>query len=58
MKLINELQQYSDSLWNQSPEALKTKYCWKQFINILNFYIPIICKNLHFTIKDIVTSNL
>ena len=52
--LIDELQKYSDSLWNQSPEAVKSKYCWKQFINILNCHIPIISKNWHSTIKDII----
>lgn len=58
VNLINEIKQYSDSLWNQSPEALKTKYCWTPFINILNGHIPILSENWHFTIKNILSNNL
>lgn len=33
--LINELDKYVKSLWNQSPEALKTTYCWIPLTHIL-----------------------
>ena len=41
-KLINELVIYRDSLWNQSPESLYTKYNWQPLINILNNNITVI----------------
>ena len=34
--LITEITKYKETLWNQSPEALKTEYCWKPFQSIMN----------------------
>jgi len=34
--LITEITKYKETLWNQSPEALKTAYCWKPFQSIMN----------------------
>ena len=40
--LINEINRYSETLWNQSPESLTGPYCWSHLIAILNRNIPII----------------
>jgi hypothetical protein len=34
--LRNEIIKYKETLWNQSPEALKTEYCWMPLQNIMN----------------------
>jgi 16S rRNA C1402 (ribose-2'-O) methylase RsmI len=38
--LIAELKKYYDTLWNQSPEALKSSYCWIPLQNIMNEHVP------------------
>lgn len=34
--LITDITKYKETLWNQSPEALKTEYCWMPLQNIMN----------------------
>lgn len=41
-KLINELVYYRDSLWNQPPEVLDSKYAWAPLISILMTNIPVV----------------
>jgi len=40
--LIKDLQTYTDSLWNQAPEALRGRHCWLQLINIMNNNVQLI----------------
>lgn len=37
--LIEQLNEFKNSLWNQAPEALLTSYNWIPVQNILNKYI-------------------
>lgn len=41
-RLINELVHYRDSLWNQAPEVLDSKYAWAPLISILMNNIPVV----------------
>ena len=34
--LVCDLEAYYNSLWNQSPEALKMAHCWAPLQNIMN----------------------
>lgn len=34
--LREEITKYNETLWNQSPEALKTDYCWMPLQLIMN----------------------
>lgn len=34
--LRDEIVEYTGTLWNQSPEALKTEYCWMPLQLIMN----------------------
>ena len=54
IKLKNEMEIYIDTLFNQAPEVLVSKYCWIPFINILNNNIPTLYKEWHFEIKKII----
>lgn len=36
LSLRNEITKYNETLWNQSPEALKTEYCWMPLQLIMN----------------------
>lgn len=37
--LVCDLEAYYNSLWNQSPEALKTAHCWTPLQNIMNNHV-------------------
>ena len=54
IKLIQCLRSYYGSLWNKSPEVLKCTDAWTPFLNILNSFIPVIHKDWHHKIYDIV----
>ena len=38
--LVCDLKDYYNSLWNQSPEALKMAHCWAPLQNIMNKHVP------------------
>jgi hypothetical protein len=40
--LITEITKYKETLWNQSPEALKTEYCWLPLQYIMNRNVGLI----------------
>jgi hypothetical protein len=58
INLKSELELYINTLWNQAPEILVSKFCWIPFINILNNNIPNIYKDWHFEIRKIITNKL
>jgi hypothetical protein len=35
-KLIKEIKEYSDTLWNQAPELLTRGHCWVPLQQIMN----------------------
>ena len=58
IKLIQCLRNYYDSLWNKAPEYLKSQDGWDPFLHILNSCIPVIHKDWHHKIYDIVKGDM
>jgi hypothetical protein len=56
-QLIAEITNYSDSLWNQAPEALYTRQLWLPLIQILNDNIPQINSEWKTRLVNIVNDN-
>lgn len=42
LKLITEIENYKNTLWNKSPEALKHSYCWVPLTTIMENNISFI----------------
>ena len=53
IELINELKKYKNSLFNKAPELLIGQDCWIPFINILNYFVPVIEEDWQIEIKNI-----
>jgi hypothetical protein len=56
IQIINEIENYIGSLWNQPPEVLKGSLCWSHFLSILNEQIPIISEDWQIKIKKIINN--
>ena len=54
--LKNDLEIYLNTLWNQAPEVLVSKYCWIPFTQILNKNIPNLYKDWHFELNKIISN--
>jgi|UniRef100_A0A6C0HDZ2 hypothetical protein len=39
IELIDDIKIYKDALWNQAPEAKRTKDCWIPITSIMNHHI-------------------
>jgi hypothetical protein len=55
--LIDNLNKFSESLWNQAPESLKGYYCWAQLVTILNRDIPNISEDWQIKIKEVINND-
>ena len=55
-QLINKIENYIRTLWNQPPEVLKGSLCWSQFSSILNEEIPIISEDWQIKIRTIINN--
>jgi hypothetical protein len=55
-QLINKIENYIRTLWNQPPEVLKGSLCWSQFSSILNEQIPIISEDWQIKIRIIINN--
>ncbi len=56
-QLINEIKQFKYKLWNQSPESLKSSYCWCQLVRILNEFIPNISEEWQINLKSLINND-
>ena len=56
LDLLDELNKFATSLWNQAPELLTGKYLWLELMNILNRKIPNITEDWQFKIKKIINN--
>lgn len=56
-ELRNDLIKYKLSLFNKSPEALKSGDCWVPFINIMNSFITDFDEKWKIIIKNIICNN-
>jgi hypothetical protein len=50
-QLIIEITNFNCTLWNQSPESLKSWYCWSQLVSILNEFIPIVSEEWQINVQ-------
>ena len=57
INIRNALINYKLSLFNKSPEALKTSDCWLPFINIMNSFITDFDENWKIIIRNIICNN-
>ena len=55
-QLINKIENYIRTLWNQPPEVLKGSLCWSQLSSILNEHIPVISEDWQIKIRIIINN--